>query len=271
MAPNQHDARADAAENWYWSLDIAKKFKSKYPDIKYRVIGAPFLYCLKNINYIHEESEFKKGSIVFPFHSTENIEIGFDYEEYCKMLIDLPDEYKPVTICIYHNDKKKQKDKIFIQHGFEVVCNGDNPCDDNFLYNFVKNVHGKKYLFTNEWSSAMHYASIMEIMVYLYGPSVSLIKSCDDNYQVDYSNKCWRPFKEEYRKYYLFPNGDEERQVVIANKELGMDSILSVRKMNFFLWKNVFTVKYMSTIFKEIIFYACNFIQIFSRSLRDND
>jgi hypothetical protein len=242
------DARRDAVENWYWSKGIAEKFYERYKFIKYRIVGSPFLYCLKNINFYKNEEKIKKGTIVFPFHSTDKIKLHADNEKYCYMLNELSDEYKPITICIYYHDKKNGVDSIFLKHNFEVVCNGTDPCSDNFLYNFIKNVYLKKYLFTNEWSSPMHYASIMGCKVHLYGPEVSVVKSDDSNFSSSFRDH-FNFFDKENRKYYSFPDGDKGKQYNIAYEELGMRYMLSSMTIRLLLWRLIFTPQYFSSFF----------------------
>lgn len=244
LKASQHDARADVAENWYWSSELAEKAKQEYPVIKYRIIGSPFLYCLKNINYQHCDFELREGTIVFPFHSTESISLDSDIDKYCQLLSDLPDEYKPVTICVYHSDKKKGTDAFFLNNGFDVVCNGDNPCSDVFLYNFIKNTKNKKYLISNEWSTAMHYGAIIGCQIHLYGPQVNVLKSEDENFSKNFRDLFFN-FDRKNRKYYDIKNFDKERQRVIAAKELGTRHLVSRMKLLLLLWRLVFTSQYL--------------------------
>ncbi len=124
--PSKHDARSDAAENWYWSNEIEQKYQQKYQGLNTKAIGAPFLYLLKIINYSELPLSQRKGSIVFPSHSSALIGMECDFHEYAAMLDSLPDEYKPITVCIYHLDRDKGLDKPFLERGFEVITNGTN-------------------------------------------------------------------------------------------------------------------------------------------------
>jgi len=245
LKPMLHDARTDAAENWYWSSGLAERYKKEYPYINFRIVGAPFIYCLKNINYQHCNNAARNGSIVFPFHSTENIFLNSDVDKYCYLLNRLPDSYKPITICIYHNDKKKGIGNLFSNNGFKVVCNGDDPCDDNFLYSFVKNVQGKKYLISNEWSTAMHYGAILGCQINLYGPKVKILKSEDENFSEKFRD-AFLGFNKDNRKYFTIENSDKKNQHTIAAKELGYQYVLSKMKMLFLLWRLVFTPQYFN-------------------------
>ena len=71
LMPVQHDALENVGENWYWSKEIELLYNGKFPGIRTRAIGAPFIYHLKNIGYQEIPIETRKGSIVFPAHSSE--------------------------------------------------------------------------------------------------------------------------------------------------------------------------------------------------------
>lgn len=245
---SSHDARIDAPENWYWSFDIAKKTKEEYPYIKYRVIGSPFLYCLRNMHHKNIDYKLRNGTIVFPFHSTELISLDSNLDEYCYLLHQLPDEYKPISICVYHSDKKKGFDLFFIEKGFDVICNGDDPCNDDFLCNFIKNTRDKKFLISNEWSTAIHYGAIIGCRVHLYGPKVNVLKSDDKNFSENFRN-LYSSFEIENRKIYSIKNEDVERQFVVANKELGMRYLVSRVRMFLLLWNLVLSKEYFNNLF----------------------
>jgi len=247
MKPALHDARVDAPENWYWAPEIARKFKDKFSFINYRIVGSPFLYCLKNNHYKPEHFSHKNGSIAFPFHSTEKINLHLNVKKYCDMLNELPDEYKPVVVCLYHNDKKNGTDLLFLKYGFDTICNGDDPCDSIFLYNFIKNVSDKKFLLTNEWSTAMHYGSVMGCKVHLYGPKINMIKSEDENFSENF-RESFGLFDKENRKYYSIPNSNIEKQYDIARRELGAEYLMSRIKMHLLLWRLAFTPNYLKCI-----------------------
>jgi hypothetical protein len=155
LLPVRHDALRNVGENWYWSKEIESAYMKNFPGIKTRAVGAPFLYHLKNIGYQEMPYKERKGSIVFPAHSSKYVSVNFNYEMYANMLNDLPDEYKPLTICLYHLDQEKGMDLPFREKGFIVVNNGSNLDQEDFLSNYVDNTRDKRYSFFNDPTSAL--------------------------------------------------------------------------------------------------------------------
>lgn len=242
-----HDARYDAAENWFWSKDLAKKYETKFEGLNIRVVGSPFLYLLTNLNYV--ESKEKKGSIVFPCHSSAFVKIECDFDKYATMLDLLPDEYKPITVCMYYLDIQNGLDSPFRNKGFEIINNGDNLFDAEFLKNFIKNTHGKKYAFSNQMTSALLFASTMGLTSFFYGPEFQT-DSTDINYQdLDYTQH-HRQWERQYDKYFKFTNCDLQQQQEFVYKELGKAFVLSRKEMNEILWKAVFRQPYFDKLFK---------------------
>ena len=247
----KHDALYDVAENWYWSDEIEQKYQKKFESLNTRVVGAPFLYLLKIMNYSELSLSERKGSIVFPSHSSALIGMECDFNEYADLLDRLPDEYKPITVCIYHLDRDKGLDQPFVEKGFEVVINGTNLYETNFLKNYVLNTQTKKYAFSNQMTSALLFASAMGLTSYFYGPSF-VTKSVDPNYQdVDYT-KHHRQWESTYNKYFAFPNCDLEAQKKLTAQELGMDKILSPSQMRWLLWRLVLTKPYLTCLKTEL-------------------
>ncbi len=248
--PGKDDARFESVENWYWSKEIEQKYREKFDGLNTRVVGAPFLYLLKIMNYSELPLSQRKGSIVFPSHSSALIGMECDFSEYADMLDRLPDEYKPITVCIYHLDRDKSLDKPFLEKGFEVVTNGTNLYETNFLKNYVFNTQTKKYAFSNQMTSALLFASAMGLTSFFYGPTFST-KSSDPNYQgIDYT-KHHRQWESQYSKYFAFPDCNLAEQQKLVARELGKEQILLPSEMNTVLWSLVLKQPYLIKLLKQ--------------------
>ncbi|RUT00235.1 hypothetical protein DSM106972_076830 [Dulcicalothrix desertica PCC 7102] len=250
-APTKHDARFDVPENWYWSALIEKKYHQEFNGLSTRSVGAPFLYLLKLIKYSPLQESQRSGSIVFPSHSSKYIKMECDFEEYADMLCNLPDEYKPITICMYHLDQEKGLDKPFLDKGFEVVNNGNSIYDVDFLNNFIANTRGKKYAFSNQMSSALLFASIMGLSSFFYGPHFQTDCKDPNNEHMDYT-QYHRDWEAKYADYFKFNNCNIEEQKMIASIELGEEHILSPLKMNLILWWLTLNKLYLKLIALEV-------------------
>ncbi|MEC4816732.1 MAG: hypothetical protein SAK29_26210 [Scytonema sp. PMC 1069.18] len=252
IIPTAHDARCDVPENWYWSHWLEDQYRQQFDSINTRSIGAPFLYLLKLMKYSEIPDSQRKGSIVFPCHSSKLIDVDCDFEEYADLLDKLPDEYKPITVCIYHLDRDKGLDKPFLKRGFKVVSNGNNLFETQFLTNFIANTHDKKYAFSNQMTSALLFASVMGLSSFFYGPEFRT-KSEDPNYQnLDYTNH-HRKWETKYNKYFKFPNCSLEEQRRIAARELGMELLLSPFEMRWLLWRLTLDRKYLKLLARKVI------------------
>jgi len=89
-----------------------------------------YLYEKQN-KYIDEPN--KKGSVYFPTHSTHHIKTEQDNNLIITKLNELPESYKPITICMYWKDIQYKYHKIYIDNGFQVISAG-HIYDKNFYF-----------------------------------------------------------------------------------------------------------------------------------------
>lgn len=249
ISSTQFDARDEAAENWYWSHGIEQAHKQDFNSVATRTVGAPFLYALRNINYKPLPESERKGSIVFPAHSSANISVSFDFGAYGDLLANLPDQYKPITICMYYLDREKNYDQPFIDRGFEIVDNGDKNSPE-FIYKFIQNSQEKRYAFSNQMTSALLFASAMGLKSFFYGPTFTT-DSRDENYRgIDY-NEYQREWEKRYCDFFRFPNADQEKQKAIVDQELGSDHVYPPHQIHRLLWKCAKDPKYVGALVKQ--------------------
>ena len=242
---HSHDANYNCAENWFWTEDLAAKYQDEYKGLSTRAVGSPFLYLLTNLNYV--EALTKKGSIVFPAHSTKIVGVKCDFNKYAEMLEKLPDEYKPITICMYYLDMEKGSDIPFREKGFEVVKNGDSLYDNDFLRRFVKNVHGKKYAFSNQATSALLFSSTMGLTSFFYGPEyVDYAES--SYYQTLAYEENTKPWDYHPSQHFQFPLCNIEKQREFVAKQMGQAFLIRPKEMQKILYKYMFRKYYFLNI-----------------------
>jgi hypothetical protein len=243
----KHDAIKHASENWYWSKDIEHKHSKAFNYIRTRTVGSPFLYLLELMRYTELPFNMRKGSIVFPAHSASYIRAVFDYEVYANLLDQLPDIYKPITVCIYYLDIKSGVAQPFIKKGFTVVSNGNSLYDEDFLLKFVNNAKDKRYALANDRTSALLYASAMGLRAYYYGPQV---KHFVDNEKISEDiirdeNYNYLLEEEKWKSHFVFPDFDEKIQRDYCFNILGKKNLLPRRKMKFLLFRLLFNWRYI--------------------------
>jgi hypothetical protein len=81
------------------------------------------------------------GTLVFVSHSTANIAIHEDVDQFVKMLRNLPSEWGPVSICIHFADINKGLHLRYLKEGFPVYTagNGEHPFFVDNFYEILKN------------------------------------------------------------------------------------------------------------------------------------
>lgn len=252
MVPKRVDARADAPENWYWSAAAEQLYRTAYPTLTTRTVGAPFLYLLKRLAYKPMPPAAQKGSIVFPSHSTPSIEIVCDFDEYAALLAELPAAYHPITVCLYYVDRDRGLDEPFLRRGFPVVTNGANRYAANFLGNFVRNVHGKRFIFSNQLTSALLFAAAMGLTAYLWGPEFKVIHHRSPTKSDDH-NQNWRTWEARYQDIFRFPETDLSLQKAVVEEELGQARMLTPQQMRKLLWQLTYHPTYLRQFPKQWI------------------
>lgn len=254
LAAVQHDAKKNAGENWYWSKEIESQYNRKYSDIKTRATGAPFIYHLWNIGYQEMPIEQRKGSIVFPAHSSDFVTVDYNYEKFAAMLDGLPEKYKPITVCIYYIEHEKGMDRFFKEKGFQIVTNGMSLYQSDFLHNYVDNTKDKLYAFSNEPTSALIYASLMGLTAFYFGPTVK-------EFLVDKPLPAEIKMFEQRKKItnhwqvlFRFPDCDRSKQKEYCDLVAGKDVLLEKKDMRNLLYRILFSRRFL--FFLTIAFFA---------------
>ncbi len=243
MSTSPVHAVEKAPENWYWSVAAEQRYANAYPKISTRPSGAPFLYLLQVLGYTPLPTTAQQGSIVFPSHSTFQIDMVCDFDHYAAQLAALPEQYHPITVCLYYTDHERGLAEPFLRHGFPVVTNGQTHLDDAFLWNFVQNVHGQRYIFSNQMSSSLLFGAAMNLTAHFWGPEFQVFNPNKFWEQRDF-NQYHRGWEATYREVFRFPDPDLAHQKQVVEAELGKAQMLSPRQMRSLLWRLTLHAKY---------------------------
>jgi hypothetical protein len=152
-----------------WNLRMQEAWvkRSKVPVV---VIGAPFIHYRRRNKIVRSSSA--RGTIAFPVHSSPNFKAVYNLKEYCKKLLELPKEYKPITICLGYHDMLTSIRHEYEEYGFNVVCAGD-PYDKNFVKYFYQILKENNYSTSNRIGSYVMYSVEMGIPFFLYADDIS--------------------------------------------------------------------------------------------------
>ncbi|BAY60647.1 putative glycosyltransferase [Calothrix brevissima NIES-22] len=163
----------DLSNNHIWQAEIESPLLSLYCYPAYRedtyinavkncqpkknIIPAasPFLYAIELLK--QQPKPQRKGTIFFPSHSTGYVTAQLDFEALAEELINLDDEYQPVTVCLYWKDFNLGRDIPFKKRGLNIVSAG-HIFDHNFLLRFYHLCSMYRYAAGNELGTHIFYS-----------------------------------------------------------------------------------------------------------------
>lgn len=243
--PTTYESQGSPPEVWVWTDRIAREYEKFFRKDQIRVVGSFFCYLYESVRHALPTPE-RRGSVVIPTHSSHHAQVEIFSESYAEMLHGLKDEFKPITVMLYYLDMTERNVQAYKKRGFDVVSNGTLFTDD-FLNNFIWNVHGKKYCIFNDLGSGVFYAGYMGLKPYYFGPPVVLLNNKNPHITEDLRKR-----SSEFDKTFM-------QSLSIENliEELGANLLLSPDEMRNCILKN-----YTPTVVRKLV------KSIMSRSLR---
>jgi hypothetical protein len=150
--------------------------------------ASPMHYALKLFKS-EIPADQRRGTLFLPMHSTHMVEVDFDREAVIAELADLPDEFKPITICLHWQDIEKGLDKFFIDRGFDIVCAG-HLTDSEYIFRWLHLVSQFKLVAHCGFGSALFYSVLAGVPFYL-----------TKEYAEPVFHKDFKPFHKETAEY----------------------------------------------------------------------
>lgn len=204
--------------------------------------GSPFVHYRKKRNI--QIKKDAKGTVCFPYHSTKYVKASFDINELTKKMNDLPQIFKPVTICLHHCDVEDGKHLEYIEKGFNVVCAG-HKYDKKFVNRFYKILSNHKYATSNGFGSHILYSIEMGLPFFYFDSAIRIINFGDTNIKLkDGSLDEFMHTGREMNKYeqakLLFNEVRTEiteEQKAFSEEVLGIHDAISPKKLNRILWR----------------------------------
>ena len=141
--------------------------------------AAPIHYAIK-LFQSEVPKDQRRGTLFLPKHSTRMVEIEFDRDAVIAELADLPDEFKPITICLHWQDIEKGMDKFFIERGFEVLCAG-HFTDSDYIFRWLHLVSQFKLVAHCGFGSALFYSVLAGVPFYLTKEQVEIVPNNNFN------------------------------------------------------------------------------------------
>lgn len=192
-----------------------------------RIFSAGALFIrykeLKNI----QQDKNAKGTIVFPSHSSQEVDVAVNWETYAQKLNKLPNEYKPINICMYYLDIIKGKHLPFINNGFNVYTAGhvNNP---DFVDNFYEIIKHHKYTLTNAFGgSNLFYCINLGLKPFVYTGDTEIKYSEGENFKFFQKISGFNDLEELKKSEYTFTykNFFKENLPIYPKTEISRENI----------------------------------------------
>ena len=146
-----------------------------------KVIGtaAPFVYSYHNWKKERTRdgtlSKVKReGTLFFPRHSTSSRTVVTDYKKMWRDLENLPDEMKPIKVCVFHADVDLGVADDAIARGYETFCCGIT-LDQTFHWRMMDLFAGAKYACSQKITSNAMYATLCGVQYFLLDAKMKYI------------------------------------------------------------------------------------------------
>lgn len=227
-------------DDWMWDVDqhaqlpiflsssehrslIHRKTSSK-PSIP---VGFGFLYAVELYQKKYGKSlsqTERRGTVVFPSHSTHYIKAVFDFEDYANKLKSLPEEFQPITICIYWKDFLHGYHKFYQKSGFKVVTAG-HMYDPLFLYRFFDICRQFKYSTSNNIGTHL-FLSVRSGCSFFYTSSHEITHEADANVHIGGFTPMFSQIKNQSLELFASPKDKMcPKQLKFVDKYLGTEYI----------------------------------------------
>ena len=119
--------------------------------------GMGFKYAMEVYrNRYGNDNVERKGTLIFPSHSTHHITVGFDFGAFADDLLELPSELQPIHVCIYWKDYLLGHHEEYLKRGIKVVSAG-HIYDPQFMLRLYDMLRQYKYMASNEIGSHLVY------------------------------------------------------------------------------------------------------------------
>ena len=121
--------------NLVWSDKLVQMYQEHTDNKDIYAVGAPFFYAsslMSKEQIANEKKRLGRNLLAFPMHSSVCCDTDFAPDKFLSILEEERKKFDSVRVCIYWKDILRGAHKVYLEHGFECVCNG-HINDINFL------------------------------------------------------------------------------------------------------------------------------------------
>ncbi len=208
------------------------------------------------------------GTLFFPAHTTELIDDNTAWDTFIDNLENVPEQFKPLHICLHPTDVRKGLDKIFENRGYPVFCAG-SAYEDNFAENFYNILKNYRHTMSNLLGSYVFYSVEMGIPFSLYGEEPKFDNKGDNNIEKGaYTSYKLQPtYQRAVEMFTGFHEVITKQQQDFVTFELGKNNSISRMHASMLLYKAWFQYSVMS-VFKRKMRAAFSKIPFLKKGLQ---
>jgi FkbM family methyltransferase len=159
-----HEKENDAPLIFMFCPRLVEIYKSVSAKPAYCLLN-PFVFC-RIANRIEQDKE-AKGTLFYVSHSIGGIEDLSDFDTLLAYLAEVPEQFRPIDICLHANDVAKGLHSTFLDKGYTVYAG--RPCSYEFAQDFYRLLANFRYTMSNAVGSYSFYAVEMGIPFSLQG------------------------------------------------------------------------------------------------------
>ena len=197
----------------------------------------PYIHYAKPLLLDSEIEEVKRKNgrtlLVFPSHSIDRVETEFDYNTFNAEIQRVVQEQNiaHVMICLFFKDIIIGRDKFYIDHGYQVVCNGYR-CDPMFLRRLKTFILLSDFTMSNDVGTNVGYCIYLGKPHYVYNQSINYnAYIAKDMENVTQSNLRDIEVNEVKQKLNCICNSISADQYNVCNKYWGFSYIRDKKQM----------------------------------------
>jgi predicted O-methyltransferase YrrM len=215
------------------------------------IMKSPFAVYRKRRNI--QRSADATGTLAFFAHSTKEIDIELDIDNYIRQLSNLPPIYHPVSVCLHYVDIQKGFHKIFLEKSIPVYTAG-HWLDPEFMGRFYQILSQFKFAISNMIGSCTFYAVEMGIPFSLHGEIPKYFNRADSSFKLGEWNLI--ESHQQYSKAWSIFEGlhntisSEQRSFVEA--EMGIHDGISRSKMSFLFYSSLVRSLFTTSFLKHL-------------------
>ncbi|MDD7333714.1 MAG: hypothetical protein PUG70_04905 [Lachnospiraceae bacterium] len=127
-------------------------------------------YSDEEISMMHKQNG--RTLLVFPTHSTKEIDTSYDVESFIVEIRKLREEFDTVLVCVYWKDIVRGIHKYYEKEGYQIVCAG-HIYDINFLKRLRSILELSDAVVFNQTGTGVGYAMQLQKPCYIYSQELN--------------------------------------------------------------------------------------------------